>query len=184
MSMSILPISTIVQVQASPTEPFEMADDPVLTETFEEIWEQEARWITGPHFITGIVQYMKGKSLVAKQGDPNRLDICIPIPTTTNEIDGSEISVSDLIPPELQPIFVYRCSRIMAYYSEEASRLEWFLGQLMTPATIAQANGLLQEIERNRQAYGRGELWKVAATEFGLDWRFLPKPMTFAALSP
>lgn len=152
------------------------AADPEPSSRFAEIWEQKGRWFTGPNVLSGIVDRLRGKAILAELSpqDPHVVLVCLPLPP----------AAFSLIPEELLGVFDHCYADIMNARVKDAQRLQSpILGRVSGPKAIAEANGLLRDLERQREQTDRGQLWKVAATSFGLDWRFLP-PAIHASGSP
>ena len=146
--------------------------------TYSEIWEQNGRWLTGPNLLASIVEFLKGKSVIAIFGDnPSAVTITLPLPEIRDEISGEMVSIFWMVPEEQRKTFLFACDNILSRRGGDATIIRHtFLEGHPFPATamlLAQINNELMRLERR----GGWELWKVAAVEFGLNPYALPRPL-------
>ncbi len=161
--------------------PSEEDCDPTPTRSFSEIWEQDAQWLMGPGLLSDVVHFLKGKSMAARM-DPGRnaMDVFVPLPTVLDAISGERVQVDAAIPEALQPIFADCIGRIASVRLPDLELLRPLLYTAMTRHLLVDAGAILQDRERRRECCGRGELWKVAAAEFGFNPHILPRPAGMA----
>jgi hypothetical protein len=144
---------------------------------FEKIWEREGRWISGPGLLATIVEYLRGKSVVASLNE-SQVNIGLPLPQVINEVDGEPAPIYLLVPEELRDEFARRCNLILASRANDADKISnTYLHTLSSPLALAQINNDLTLFEHERRAAGRGELWEIAAETFGLRPYALPRPL-------
>jgi hypothetical protein len=139
--------------------------------TFEEVWERDARWLSGPHILGQIIEHLRTRAIIVRQDevDPSRLIVELPLPEVKNEVNGEMAPISWIIPEELRGIFFEKCNEILEYrVSDVAEIKQKYLCQALTPMTIAAINSDLLAMEHERNARGNNSLWAVAAARFGI----------------
>lgn len=140
-------------------------------QTFEEIWEQDARWMTGPHILGEIVNFLRDRSIVVEpdETDRSRLTVHVPLPEVRNEINGKMVPIFWMVPEELRGIFLAKCDEIaMARWLDVEEVAPAYLRQALTQSTIISMNSALRAKEMERMARGEDGLWVVAAKTFGI----------------
>lgn len=137
-------------------------EDPALEQRFEELFEQWRPWPGGAEQLRSIVRAMRGKSIMIArvEHDPTALKAVLPIP--------------NIEPPiEHYAIFQGCLGKVMQARWPDIQGLAPLIGSPNDEFTLNRANAMLMERELAREARGRGELWKVVACAFGLDWKFI-----------
>ncbi|HEX2753742.1 MAG TPA: hypothetical protein VHP34_11680 [Alphaproteobacteria bacterium] len=141
--------------------------------TFEEIFEQDAKWLLGRHVLTDIVNYIKGRPLIAiaDTSDRSKINIEIPLPSVIDELSGEHVSILYTIPPELIGILLDRLNEAMSAYLGDGGKqmLNVYIRSANTQYTLTSIQNELSMIERSRQAIGEGELWQVVADHIGIQ---------------
>lgn len=137
---------------------------------YEEIFEREARWLMGPRLLTDVVNYLKGKCLVAERvpGNPNACNIIVPLPTIQNDLTGEEVSIAEMVPLELLRTFWGCLNEAISDYLGDAGlqELSQYIGQPNTMFAMSNIQTILRDMEYKRRA--EDELWAVVAKHFGI----------------
>ena len=95
-----------------PVRTFTAAVLPIAFRPYDDIWGTQ--WSMGVNILTDIIIWLKGKSLIVVfDVDTNTANITIPLPSVIDELDGKSVSVLDMIPGELQTIFLERCDLVI-----------------------------------------------------------------------
>jgi hypothetical protein len=141
--------------------------------TYAEIFEREARWISGPALLSGIVRYLRGRHLLCERSSNihTAVNIAVPLPTVRNELSGEDVSVAGMVPPELREVF-WAClgDALDEYVGDDGRRrIAAFRDRKLTQATVAELQSCLLQIEEERRARAEGELWWYVAKHFGLS---------------
>lgn len=180
--MVSMPISPLIVVEAQARgRVFTRAGSPIST--YEEVFERDAKWMTGRRLLSDIVGYIKGKPLAVNRRSKTEVSVEIPLPMVRDEISGEFVGIALMVPPELSGIFGGRLNEAMRDYLGEGgvTLLEGYLHSPMEPSTIRDMQSSLLRIERDRQASGEGELWQVVAEHFGLEPFAIQATMTFSS---
>lgn len=148
----------------------------MMTQTYEEIFEQNGKWISGRDILYSIVKHLKGKSLTIKPdaNNPSSLLLEVPFPEIPDEISKEMVSITYMIPEELQDIFVSQIENATSQYLGE-SGLELFEKYFFQPVNshmLACLQADLAVYERQREARDEGQLWKVVSEHLGIPTRF------------
>jgi hypothetical protein len=139
--------------------------------SFEHIWEQDARWLTGVYILSTIAKFTEGKSLKATFVESTgSLNISIPFPTAKDEVSSQQIPIFYLIPDELKERFRSKCTDVVNWYRPALDRrLHWlYEGCPIDPQLLAQVNHELGTIERENISAREPSLAQNLAYQFGL----------------
>lgn len=75
---------------------FEEQKDP-----FSEKWERDGHWLLGRTILSTIIEYLKGKSVIAEFDDDDRkecITVSLPLPEIRDEISGEMRSIYWMVP--------------------------------------------------------------------------------------
>ena len=156
-----------------------------LIHDFAATWESAGRWLLGPHLLTDIVEFLRGKSLVANFSSRTEIVIDLPLPTVMDQITQTRQSVVYAVPEELRGRFYECCDEIKrclvdSYDGELDVVVQSFRYRVVNTSTLPALNAELARLERKQIQMGREELWQIAAAVFGLPFE-LPKPAGIAS---
>lgn len=146
--------------------------------TFEEIFERDARWMSGRTVLGTILYHIKGKpmepgkplSVVRHPHIQSSISIEVPLPLVYDEVTGENVSILLALPPEVSGLVKDQLDlAVSAYLGEDGRRmLTSFLRAEVSRVTLQEIESNLQIIERDRRAQDRGQLWQVVAEYFGM----------------
>jgi hypothetical protein len=146
-------------------------------ETYEEIWEKDAKWLSGREILGGVVNELKGKAIKVyiDENDTSIFRATLPLATISLAGKRNQFIALYAVPEELEEIFKDRLQMIMndqyPLLHEVASMFE---GQRLDPSTIACVNEELQRRERLAAYENKPTLADHAAKYFGLvGWHAL-----------
>lgn len=153
--------------------------------TYEEIFEQDGRWLLGRHVLADIVNFARGKTLEVK-GNGSMLELSIPLPYVRNAVNGDIVDVIRALPPEMAAILIDRLHNALSdYLGEDGKRmLNGHLYSANTTVLVQRVQNELWRMERSRQDRGEGELWQVIAQNVGLPTFPISSPPAFEYATP
>lgn len=95
-------------------------------QTFEGVWEKEAKWISGPQILGDIVDQLRGKSLVARYEDGGHaLQIRLPLPVVKDESGEEEYQAIYAVPEKIRSAFSI-IAEMCIHHQVRASKLLLF----------------------------------------------------------
>lgn len=140
---------------------------------YEDIWEQEARWVSGRAVLTNIVRHWLREGMVAltDPSDATAVVLTMPLPTILDELSGQSISILNIIPDSLKTILLERINSVMVWRQYVlVDRLSPFYNHLLVPATLAQMKAALDQIDSEARSAGFPETWQLGAVALGMDY--------------
>lgn len=150
----------------SPTGSISFLDGP----TFEEIWEQDAKWLMGREILSDIVVFLKDKSPIATFEENGVCQISLPLPTLKDVLTGNDVSIFYSVPSELSHLFEDRWSSVLQHRSEFVEDLgSQYVGSMVDERTIVEINHKLHEHERTIRASRGPCIALLAAQAFGVS---------------
>lgn len=129
--------------------------------TFELLFEQDARWMTGKTLITQMIDSLKTKSPIVIVDERFSNEIMLSISLQSKHLNA--------IPLELTNIFSGQCSLTKGdWFSGKSNILGKYKNSPLTDDTLAAINNTLHTIERDRKAKNSDkQLWRCFARRMG-----------------
>lgn len=150
-------------------------DKKTVDRTFDEIWEKDAKWLSGPQILSMIVDDFRGKSLIATidKNDPSTISIGLPLPTIETPHGSRVYKATLMIPDELRSVF-QQCLDEILLNNEPRIKVctDRYIGMRVDERIIAQINEDFRAMERDNEAMGAQTLVDMAERAFGLPNRF------------
>jgi hypothetical protein len=143
--------------------------------TFSEIWEKEAKWLSGPQILSLIVDEFRGKSLIiaVNKDKPSGLIVSLPLETVKTASGKDMYKAMFMIPEPLRDIFQQCLNDII---QNNAHRIRYctdrYIGLVVNDRLIAEINQDLRNLERDNELEGAQTLVDIAERAFGLPNRF------------
>ena len=129
--------------------------------SFEEIFENDAKWMTGKILIDQMIENLKGKHPTVRVNNLRMGSVTFKFPDLSD--------LQKLVPEDLLPIFMKRCDWAMAdWFEGQEKELGNFINIKITPQTLGQIDSFLSHIEREELAKNSDrQLWKFFARRMG-----------------
>lgn len=134
-----------------------------VSQTYEDIWERDGRWLMGRRMLADIVNHWRDNELlIANDPATSAVNISPSLPTMRDEISGEDRSIYEWIPEELRALFAARCDLALGWrFPSYEPGLKEFLGHPLTEHSKAMIRTVLRSVEQQARA---GEIAGVLAS--------------------
>lgn len=147
-----------------------MSIDPDRFQTFSEIWEQDAKWLSGKQILEDVADSLVGKSLtVVMTSVPGEIVLCLPLPMVNVGNGERHYQLFYTVPKELRLIMEERLQLLFNNYKDIARLIfKKYEGTGLSSRTISSINNEFMQWERERLSNGYPALPNMARNIFGL----------------
>lgn len=139
-------------------------------QTFSEIWEKDAKWLSGKQILEDVADSLVGKSITAViTSVPGEIALRLPLPMVNVGNGEHHYQLLYTVPEGLRPIMEERLQWLLSNYENVTQPIfQKYQGARLDPRTILSINNEFMQWERECLVNRYPALPNVARGIFGL----------------